>query len=182
MTIDTVEFENFAVEDKLHIAISVKDFKAIVTHGETINASISSSYSHPNRPLQLAYDGEGILAEFTLMTIGDYRGASATPAPIARDTAQTSPNRPRTTTSRPDESEPPPPSETPTSRTPAPHSFRQEATGQRSQRPSPPPPVPTLDDDSLFLPRADDDSRWDPSISADEDEDMLGWNSMVERV
>src|SRR4051794_10583292 len=85
-----MEFEEFRVEEKLHIAFSVKDFKAIVTHADSLNASITALYSKPTRPLQIAYESDnGLLCEFTLMTIGDYRGGSVTPAPSI---ARTKPN------------------------------------------------------------------------------------------
>ena len=40
IAIDTLEFAEFAVEEKLHIVISVKDFKSIVTHAGTTNTTV----------------------------------------------------------------------------------------------------------------------------------------------
>ena len=38
VAIDTKDFGEFMVEEKLHVAISAKDFKAIVTHADTLKA------------------------------------------------------------------------------------------------------------------------------------------------
>ena len=83
IAVDTLEFGEFSVEEKLHIVISVKDFKAIVAHSGISNTMVKALYSHPASPMQLSYSEDGILSEFILMTIGDSRGASATPAPKA---------------------------------------------------------------------------------------------------
>ena len=184
ITIDTLDFDDFNVDEKLHIAINLKDFKAIVIHGDTIGASVSSLYSYPRQPLLFTYDGEGMLAEFTLMTISDYRGASATPATVSR--AVSPRRRSRSPVSAFQHEDPMPPPPTPgglsAMRTSASTSFGQQALSQREQRPSPPPPKPTLDEESLFLPQEDEDRRWDPQESGDESEDMLGWGPSVERV
>ena len=85
---DTVEFEDFTVEEELHITISLKDFKvfhphyscnmptdernsqAIIHHADSLSATISAYYSDPGRPLQVQYDRDGMDCEFTLMTTG----------------------------------------------------------------------------------------------------------------
>jgi len=183
VAIDTVEFESFSVEDKLHIGISVKDFRAIVTHASTLKTSITTRYSQPTRPLQLAYEGGGMLCEFTLMTIGDCRSGSTTPGPaIPRGAStrpsqrlQSAPNLGRRTENLVDSAAQPP--SQPQSR-----SFVQEYGGQRPTRPSPPPPKPSIDPESLFLPHDDDDRQWDEKNYGDADEDMLGWDVSADNV
>lgn len=183
ITVDSLDFEDFKVEDQLHIGISVKDFKAIVTHAETLKASITALYSFPTRPMQLSYHEHGMQCEFTLMTIGDYRGNSVTPAPAAvrqgsaapaeratsrQSTVQTA-VQPKTTTM-------PPPSQSLS------RSFTREPQSQRTQRPSPPPPKTSLDPQSLFLPADEDDDRiWGERIY-DKEQDTLGWDASANNV
>ncbi|KAF1365520.1 hypothetical protein EJ07DRAFT_161559 [Lizonia empirigonia] len=81
VAVNTADFEDFSVQAGLHIVISVKDFKAIVLHADTLKTSLKAYYSHPTRPLQFSYGCDGLLSEFTLMTSGDYTGAPLTPAP-----------------------------------------------------------------------------------------------------
>lgn len=83
IALDTSDFELWDVEDKIHIAVSLKDIKAIVTHAGSLSAPISTFYSDPGRPLQLAYEHDGVKCEFTLMTMADVR-ASQTFAAITR--------------------------------------------------------------------------------------------------
>lgn len=192
-----MDFEEFAVEEKLRIGISVKDFKAIVIHAETLKTSISAFYSYPTRPMQLAYQGNGMQCEFTLMTIGEYRGGSVTPAPVnirsgsvaasARASSRQvshPPSRPlsRQTSRQLSEqvgnqvqqsvSHMPPPAE------PASRRFIRDLPSQKSPRPSPPPPKASVDTQSLFLPADDDeDERQWGERNYDEEEDTLGWNA-----
>ena len=177
VAIDTQEFEEFTVEEILHIAISVKDFKAIVAHGDSLNANVTALYSRPTRPMQIAYEGDGMLCEFTLMTIGDFRGSSATPAPVTSATSkQPVAQRPDAGRSRVNADVMAPPEKT------AVRSFRQDAASQRQQRPSPPPPKASLDNQSLFFPDGDEDRRWDEDESGDEDQDVLGWDPSADNV
>lgn len=183
IAIDNLDFEDFRVEEQLHLGISVKDFKAIVTHAETLKTSITALYSFPTRPMQLSYHEHGMQCEFTLMTIGDYRGRSVTPAPAAvrqfsaappdrgpsrQSTAQTA-AQPKTTTM-------PPPSQ------PLSRSFTREPQSQRTQRPSPPPPKASLDPESLFLPVDEDDDRIWGERNYDDKQDTLGWDASANNV
>lgn len=175
ITIDNLDFEDFKVEQQLHVGISVKDFKAIVTHAETLKTSITALYSFPNRPLQLSYYEHGMHCEFTLMTIGDYRGSTVTPDPAAvrqvsverlpsrQSTVQTAVQRKTTTM--------PPPSQ------PLSRSFTREPESQRTQRPSPPPPKASLNPESLFLPADEDDDRIWGERNYDDEQDTLGWDA-----
>ena len=206
VAIDELDFEEFAVEDKLRIGISVKDFKAIVTHADTLKSSISAHYSYPTRPLQLTYQGHGMQCDFTLMTIGEYRGGSATPAltnmrngsvavserrssrPISRPASRPpSGLLSRQTSRQPSENASdyqqqapnhmPPPAE------PASRSFVRELPSQNSHRPSPPPPKASVDTQSLFLPADDDEDeqKWGER-NYEEEEDTLGWNANADSV
>jgi len=78
IAIDTSEFGEFNVAEKLHIVISVKDFKSIITHAGITNTIVKALYSQPSSPMQITYSDEGLLCEFILMTIGESRGSSAT--------------------------------------------------------------------------------------------------------
>ena len=178
ITIDNLDFEDFKVEEQLHIGISVKDFRAIVTHAETLKTSITVLYSFPTRPMQLSYREHGMQCEFTLMTIGDSRGSSVTPAPAvvrqmspalgerasSRQPTVQSAVQPKTTTM-------PPPSQ------PLSRSFTKGSQSQRTQRPSPPPPKASLDPESLFLPADEDDDRIWGERNYDNEQDTLGWNA-----
>ena len=183
VTIDNLDFEAFTVEEQLHIGISVKDFKAIVMHAESLKTSITAMYSFPTRPMQIIYNESGMQSEFTLMTIGEYRGSSLTPAPAA---ARQSSARPSALTDRPGSRQStvqavqqiapamPPPIQ------PASRSFTKEPQSQRTQRPSPPPPKPSLDQDSLFLPIEEDEDRIWGERSFDNEQDVLGWNASAQ--
>lgn len=182
----------------MHVAISVKDFRAIVLHAETLKTNVQAYYSLQTRPIQLSYNENGVDCEFTLMTIGDYQGSSMTPAPItvrgssATLTASlplrqasvepTQGNTVRGVEEQQKEAMPPP--SQPASRSfprtpqtqPGPGSFRPESLSQRTSRPSPPPPKASLDPESLFLPAGDNDRQWDETNYEDE-EDTLGWDA-----
>jgi cell cycle checkpoint control protein RAD9A len=182
VAIDTAEFSEFNVEEKLHIVISVKDFKTIIMHAGITNNTVSAAYSHPSRPMQLKYTDEGMSTEFILMTIGDFRGSSTTPAPGvtrgissktgARQHLEASSNRIGVNAA---------PSMPPPSRAAAP-SISRESSKAKVRRPSPPPPQPSLQSESLFFPDPDDDQRWDPADYDDEDEEPLGWDASANNV
>ncbi|KAL8635037.1 MAG: hypothetical protein Q9228_007432, partial [Teloschistes exilis] len=198
IAIDTLDFEEFSVEEKILVAISVKDFRAIVLHAETLKTSVQAQYSFPTGPMQILYQEHGLQCEFTLATIGNHRGSSVTPAPISIRNSPAIPTEARP--SRPASVQPiqitsnralddrsreamPPPSQ-PASRSfpqaPSiqivPGNFQRESLSQRSSRPSPPPPKASLDPESLFLPAGDDDQQWEET-NYDDDEDVLGWDA-----
>ena len=193
LAVDELDFEEFAVEEKLRIGISIKDFKAIVAHAETLKTSVDAYYSYPTRPMQLAYQGNGMLCEFTLMTVGDYRGGSATPAPARfRAGSMSASGRPlsrqlsgppsrqsiRQASEQASNHDQPVINHMPPPAKPANRSFGRDLSSQRSQRPSPPPPKPSVDTHSLFLPADDDeDSRTWGERNYDDEEDTLGWNA-----
>lgn len=161
------------MEEKLHIVISVKDFKSIIAHAGTINTTVKALYSHPSSPMQLTYSDEGIMSEFILMTIGESRGTSA--APTSRANSKRPASRPpleaTPSSKRPSNHEMRPPS------TSAAPSINREAARSKASRPSPPPPQPSIQSDALFFPQADDDRRWDPVNFDEEEDEMLLWDA-----
>ncbi|KAJ5776837.1 hypothetical protein N7520_000083 [Penicillium odoratum] len=66
-----IDFEEWSVEDNMHVAINLKDFKALVAHAETGMATVKAQYTRPCKPMQLSYEIPGIKAKFTLMTRGE---------------------------------------------------------------------------------------------------------------
>lgn len=164
----------------------VKDFKSIVSHAETVKTSVTAAYTFPTRPMQLTYEEEGMYCCFTIMTTGEYRGTSATPTPAPAARRQNQAEATRSATPRQGldsgaqsfvaKNRMPPPSQ------PASRSFTRELPSQRVQRPSPPPPRPSLNPESLFLPADEDEDRQWGERNYDEEEDTLGWNASAVRV
>ncbi|KIN06167.1 hypothetical protein OIDMADRAFT_49656 [Oidiodendron maius Zn] len=174
IAVDTLEFGEFHVEEKLHIVISVKDFKSIVSHASTINTTVKALYSHPSNPMQLTYSDEGLLSEFILMTTGEGRGASA--APNSRANSKRPASRPALEAT-PSSKKPSNPEMRPPSTSAALSLNRDAAPRSKVSRPSPPPPQPSIQTDALFFPEADDDRRWDPVNSDEEEDEMLLWDA-----
>lgn len=191
MAIDRKDFEDFLVEDHLHVAINVKDFKAAIAHAETLNATVTARYSRPCRPLQLAYESDGINSEFTLMTRGEadpddtppssrrvIRELSArqTPAPLVQPSSSN--NNDTTAASNRDM---PPPS----SRRTRPLTGTASASvcnPEPNMEAEPPRPSASIDfDNSLFVP-ADDDRQWDEANEEETTEDVLGWDASMDQV
>ncbi|KAF2147830.1 DNA repair protein Rad9 [Myriangium duriaei CBS 260.36] len=181
ISIHIQDFEDFAFDEDMHIVISVKDFKAIVTHAETLRTTIIASFSRPSRPLQFAYDASGIHCEFTLMTTGDYRAGTAPPTP-----------RPVATATVPSQSVSVAPIASPPKRvTDMPPPARPVSISSQLQKK----PMAALKrggisltsqqsqgSDSLFVPNnMDDDRRWEPlDYENDDGGDMLGWDASGE--
>ena len=176
ISIDTLEFAEFSVEEKLHIVISVKDFKSIIAHAGIGNTIVKALYSHPSSPMQIMYSDEGLVSEFILMTIGESRGNTATPIPngpraISKRPASRQPLEATPGSRRVIESAIPPP---PISAAP---STNRETARSKTARPSPQPPQPSIQPESLFFPEADDDRRWDPVNYDEEEDEMLLWDA-----
>jgi cell cycle checkpoint control protein RAD9A len=123
-----------------------------------------------------------VSTEFILMTLGDFRGSSATPAPgsarggsvkaAARQPLEASSNRNGANAAN---------SMLPPSRSAAPSVVR-ESSRAKVRRPSPPPPQPSLQAESMFFADPDDDAKWDPANAEDEDEESLGWAANADNV
>ncbi|KAJ6108536.1 Rad9/Ddc1 [Penicillium sp. IBT 18751x] len=188
---DKRDFEEIQIEDNMHIAINLKDFKAVVAHAETTNATITARYTQPCKPLQLAYDFDGVNSEFTIMTRGEVEGETApassragmpqlsqrrTPAPISLNRNQTLRSVTQSTQM------PPPP---PRSRSIRPLNGSSTSIQDRlaptavSDRPSA--SSVSMDFDSLFVP-ADDDRQWDEMDEQEEPQDILGWDALGRQV
>ncbi|PHH59348.1 hypothetical protein CDD81_3352 [Ophiocordyceps australis] len=71
IAVEVDEFDAIEVEEKLHIVISVKDFRAITQHAGFTTNTISARYSLPSRPIQLTYAADAISCEFLVMTVGE---------------------------------------------------------------------------------------------------------------
>lgn len=180
MALERKDFEEFNVQEGLHIGIIVKDFRAIISHAETMRTYITARYSWGSRPMQISYEIDGILAEYTLMTRGHSSyvppgSKASTPAPdlsvrpVSRATKDDCvPSVSATTQSVPDM---PPPSVT--------NSMREVAPEPRvagpASRNSPPAPSASINPDSLFIP-ADDDQQWDEP-NYEEEPDIVTWNA-----
>lgn len=190
IAVDAEEFDDLSVPEKLHIIVSVKDFRAILTHAGLTSGSLSAAYSRPGRPMKVSYDGDGIVCEFILMTVGE-KGTIAQKKGKGRAGA-TKPVRPAleaasTRSASVVANENPQPSE--------------PARNQKAKAPIPRPPVPrpsqfeirplpnqppsTLRSESMFLPQ-DDDQQWEP-VNPDDDEDegenaRLEWDASMDPV
>lgn len=124
------------------------------------------------------------------MTLGDYRGTSATPQPAAnpqqvqpRARAEPQQLQQQQSSMR---MRPPPPSMSMAPMGPPPSMPRSATANVMQQTPNvrmPPTPAthnvkPLLEEDSLFVdqgdPEEDEDQQWNPT---EEDEEMLGWDS-----
>lgn len=182
IAIDPMDFEDFIVEEKVHIGISVKDFKAIVSHAETFKSSITALYSHPTKPLKMTYGEYGVQCDFILMTTGEYRGASMTPVStttrdrssrpvVGREVPHPLPQE----RSQPSSEAMAPPVQ------PASRNFVREPSSQRPTRPSPPLPKASVDHNSLFITDDDDESKWGEK-SYEDDKDELGWAASADQV
>lgn len=170
------------MQEQMHVVISVKDFRAVVTHAYTLGGPISAYFSLPTRPLQFSYQNFGMHCEYTFMTTGDFREASSTPNPKFVSTRSLS----RHTTAAPQQTpQPPPPGLTAEMPPPTRLGFNKPLSSQ-SQRPSlreqvSQPHFEDPDPESLFLP---EDRTWDPPNydgNDDEEEEMLGWDAANER-
>jgi cell cycle checkpoint control protein RAD9A len=94
IALDTLDFTTFSAEDGLHIGISVKDFKSIVIHAETLHTTVTARFSRPGRPLQLSYEQGGMLCEFTLMTLSDVNASDTTSTATGTATPRNASARP----------------------------------------------------------------------------------------
>lgn len=197
VAVSTSDLEDFNVEPGLHIVISVKDFKAIVLHADTLKTSLKAYYSQPTRPLQFSYGCDGLLSEFTLMTSGDYTGAPLTPTSAPQQTTATSQQSRQAsraisvaserTDARSMRSEMPPPVQ-PASRRDQNGRLRNPGSRQLSSAPvrsqSAQSHAEPEEEESLFVPHNDarmqeeEDAAWAP-IDYDKEE-TLGWDASAD--
>jgi cell cycle checkpoint control protein RAD9A len=174
VAVNTSDFDSFNVQPGLHIIINVKDFKAIVTHADTLKTSLKAYYSQPTRPLQFSYGCDGLLCEFTLMTSGDYNAAPPTPAAApqtisSRQTSRASSNSTEQTETRSIRPDMPPPIE------PASRRDRSSRLGKPGSRQT----SVQQDPESLFVPDPEEeDAAWAPVDY--EKEETLGWDASAD--
>ncbi|KAB8339290.1 hypothetical protein FH972_022223 [Carpinus fangiana] len=165
VSIDLTDFEEINVQEELHIAMNVKDFRNMVLHADTLRASVTALYTEAGRPLQFSYKMEGLRCEFTLMTIGDYRPGS-TPA-VSRAATREPNGRAASVTSASlhrDALNMPPPARRSAAQAPARSASQlgSRTNGSAIQAPL------NQESDSLFIPEQDNDAQWAP---AEEDDD-----------
>ncbi|KAK8922327.1 DNA repair protein rad9 [Metarhizium anisopliae] len=86
IAVETDEFDDIDVEDKLHVVISVKDFRATVQHAGITGNAISARYSLPAKPILLSYAGDALACEASASRIGafDLRPSQKPPPPTIR--------------------------------------------------------------------------------------------------
>lgn len=188
VALERKDFDGFDVQEGLHIGTMVKDFRAIVAHAEAMRVQVTARYSRGNRPMQISYESNGLVAEFTLMTRGtsnvpstshastpareiSMRPASRQPEiPVATETPMAV-----TTKRQAISAEMPPPART---------SFRDTAQPSLSKtdpRDSAPAPSASINPDSLFIPADDDDQQWDEP-NFEEEADIVTWDNTSEDV
>ncbi|KAF5020363.1 hypothetical protein F66182_7612 [Fusarium sp. NRRL 66182] len=197
IAVEADEFDEIDVQDKLHIVISVKDFRAIIQHAGITGNDVSARYSIPTLPIQLSYGGDAISCEFLVMTVGE-RGSNT-----GQRTKKSRKNAPqnagprleatsRRTSMAPSESQqapppqapPPPPPPSIPQRIPTPQMSAARASASRvgvfDLRPSQKPPPATARSESLFV----EDEGWEPVNYDDEelmeDNSKLGWDHSID--
>lgn len=174
------DFEKFNAQEKMHLIISVKDFKSIIIHADTLKACVSAHYSTPGRPLQFDYSLEELQCQFTLMTAGDNHNtpvSSTTNKSLSRESSRPRPSAdndsPPNVRSAPTEM--PPPVKTKARKLAGKLGQNESATGSmlsnRSDR----------DSESLFVQQEEVDRQWDPA-EYDNEEESLGWNATIDNV
>ncbi|KIV89626.1 hypothetical protein PV10_07012 [Exophiala mesophila] len=178
------DFDGFNVQPGLHIGTMVKDFRAIVAHAEAMRVQVTARYSRGNRPMQISYESNGLLAEFTLMTRGSSNVPTAsnasTPAreismrPASRPPeGSTTPAPAAPTTTRSGSGDMPPPAVRNTFRDATPSLAKQDQANVA------PTPSATINPDSLFIPADDDDQQWDAPNFEDEP-DIVTWDNTAQ--
>ena len=196
IAIEADEFDEIDVEDKLHIVISVKDFRAIIQHAGITGNDLSACYSLPARPIQLSYSSDAISCEFLIMTVGERGTNPAQKTKKGRKNAASHNTGPRLeaasrrTSVAPSEAHPqgaepqgqmPPPASRPNPN-PTPSATRASASriGAFDLRPTQQPPPATNNSESLFV----EDEGWEPVRDEDDDEDnaRLEWDHSADPV
>ena len=127
--------------------------------------------------MQLSYIEFGMLCEFTLMTCGDYRASSLTPAPAASRSSVSQSRAGQRSQALPlQQRNPKPNSEMPPPTQPASRAgLDQEPASQRLSRPSPPAPRASINEESLFVADDDEEDQVWGDRNLDEDEGELKW-------
>jgi len=183
------EFDDVEVQDKLHIIISVKDFRAILQHAQMTSGALTTTYSIPGRPMKLSYNTDGVLCEFILMTVGEKDAMTQkhkNPRPnvskagtpqldAASHRGSSVGNENRQAPLEPAPVAPKIPQQKP---------IRSRQPGFEI-RPSPMPPPATAQSESLFVSQGEEDDQWEPVNPEEEEEEeiaRLEWNATNEPV
>ena len=185
------EFDDVSVEDKMHIIISVKDFRAILQHAQITSGELATSYSNPGRPMKLSYGADGVLCEFILMTVGEKDAISQrhkTPKPNAAAKAATPRPQLDSTSHRASsaqQTQAPPAAKPLQSKMPS----GARPPPEFDMRPPPPPPPAAPRSPGLFVSQDDDDDQqWEPVNPEEEEEEeeeeivRLEWHTNSEPV
>jgi cell cycle checkpoint control protein RAD9A len=179
VTVNISDFEQINAQERMHIVISVKDFKSIVAHADTLGTLVYAFYSTPGLPLQFSYSKDGLYCQFTLMTVGDYTptpSAAVTVAPSrisSRAHSITRSDNGRSESNRSFPNEMPPPA-IPNAR----NSVRKLGRKEVNDGPK---TAQSDDDDTLFMPAEEEDRRWDPA-DYENDEEALAWDASANNV
>ncbi|KAG5208316.1 DNA repair protein rad9 [Trichophyton interdigitale] len=184
VAIETRDFAHFSVEEGLHVAMNIRDFRAIILHADTLKVPITARYTQPCRPLQFSYGIPGMTCEITLMTRGE--GADET------ESVPSQGNGMREVPARPAQQvvvnaggngvarEQQQPTQVHAQVQPEPI-LLPASQGQGTKHITSLAPVAPIDHESLFV-AADDDRQWDePHCEEEEREDMLRWDSNLDQ-
>ncbi len=169
VSLNTSDFSHLQVQNDLHVVISVKDFKAIVTHAQALDAVLNAFYSDAGRPLQFVYRKGAALCQYTLMTSGENR---ALPTASASSSHRRAPTAAASSFSQPKpaSSAMPPP--------PRPRDRNLRSLGRRDAANEASSAAPTgKESESLFVSQDDDQDRaWDPP-NYETSVETLGWDA-----
>jgi cell cycle checkpoint control protein RAD9A len=169
VSLNTSDFSHLQVQNDLHVVISVKDFKAIVTHAQALDAVLNAFYSDAGRPLQFVYRKGAVLCQYTLMTSGENR---ALPTASASSSNRRAPSAAASSFSQPKPASsamPPPPR-------PRDRNLRSLGRRDAANEASSAPPT-GKESESLFVTQDDDEDRaWDPP-NYETSEETLGWDA-----
>lgn len=195
IAVEMDEFDDIEVADKLHIIISVRDFRAILQHANWTSGNLNAAYSRPGRPMKIHYGHDGIMCEFVLMTVDEKsttvqkkgQGKAATKA--SRPSLNAAPNTSSAGANNDSrQPTPAPPREQQEQQARMPPPARRSTAPRSSQFDIRAPlvqPQSTLKSESLFLPQPDDDEMWAPVNPDDEEEGenpRLEWDASNEPV
>ncbi|OAA67061.1 Rad9 [Niveomyces insectorum RCEF 264] len=178
------DFDDVDVEDKHHIIINVKDFRAILQHACTTSGVIAAHYSEPWQPLRFSYDENGLFCQFILMTLGNKADSEVKKSKTR--TKNTATARPALAAKSASSTAVPVDSARPTAITEDQPHPSLSAVKDRVPVPQPPAPNPAAEQHPEFEIRPqpaalsdarmetlyEDDSQWEP---VNPDEDMSGF-------
>jgi cell cycle checkpoint control protein RAD9A len=175
VALEKKDFDDFNVQEGLHLSIIVKDFRAIIAHAETMRASVTAKYSRGNRPMQFTYEADGVIAQYTLMTRGSSNDVTSgtTASTPARDLSVRLVSHPPPSTNG--TTQPPMAMPPPIARSSNREATIQATVGKPSHRNSPPAPSASINPQSLFIPE-DDEQQWDEPDYGDQ-RDHVTWDS-----